>query len=797
MNQFGIEISAYAGNAYNPVTGFSDVPIFQSVSRLYQCNGNVLSILPGNWPNTRVVSRWMGLDMWVVYDAGAQLYGGGSADAENDTLTYTWSIVSAPAGSNASLSNPAAANPILLADMPGTYELELVVSDGQSQSEPDRVTITILGYPLNRAPQITSTPNTSVLQWGTYTYNVTAFDPDGDTLTYSLATNPSGMYINSTTGVISWNNTVSLGAHSFEVQVTDGKGGIGTQSFSVWVYLDNRPPEITSQPPFSGVIGEAYTYDVTSVDPDGDTVTYSLIEAPDAMDIDPHSGLISWMPEEADSYPVSVQVTDDQGANNTQTFSIQVLAVPNEPPQITSVPGTTAVIDETYHYAVTATDPEGDAVVFVLTQAPVGMTIDSTTGLIAWSPGSAQTGIHDVAVSVTDTYGGVASQTYAIQASLMADTTPPDIVFNITPLEVDFGQPVTITHTATDNTAVASVELTVNNTPLTIETGFETQFTASEPGVYTAVLTVADAAANTVVKSLQFRVIQTDDTQAPVVRIDAPSPDAELTAPTKIIGTADDDNLKQYTLEYSPQGKNDYTTFADGSASIVDGELGELDTTQMLNGLYDIRLKAEDINGRVSTTTVVCRVTENLKIGNFSLSFQDLAIPLAGLPITVTRTYDSRDKSVGDFGHGWSLRLQRAKVEQNTVLGSQWVQYSTGGLWPTYYLEPVQDRYVSITLPDGRVEEFVMDVSPRFQGFIPIQMVNAAFISRPGTTSKLEAIGDTELWVVGGTGSVDFYKSPSDPEVFDPARYRLTTYKGMVYELDKDFGIVRAIDTNG
>ena len=32
-----------------------------------------------------------------------------------------------------------------------------------------------------------------------------------------------------------------------------------------------------------------------------------------------------------------------------------------------------------------------------------------------------------------------------------------------------------------------------------------------------------------------------------------------------------------------------------------------------------------------------------------------LALPVAGIPIQVTRTYDSRDKRAGDFGAGWTL----------------------------------------------------------------------------------------------------------------------------------------------
>ena len=78
------------------------------------------------------------------------------------------------------------------------------------------------------------------------------------------------------------------------------------------------------------------------------------------------------------------------------------------------------------------------------------------------------------------------------------------------------------------------------------------------------------------------------------------------------MGTASDDNLVQYTLEYSPKDKNTFVTFATGTTSVVNGVLGTLDTTTLLNDLYDIRLTAEDANGQTSSTNVAYRITEDL-----------------------------------------------------------------------------------------------------------------------------------------------------------------------------------------
>ena len=48
-----------------------------------------------------------------------------------------------------------------------------------------------------------------------------------------------------------------------------------------------------------------------------------------------------------------------------------------------------------------------------------------------------------------------------------------------------------------------------------------------------------------------------------------------------------------------------------------------------------------DTGGNASTLDTLVSVTGNLKIGNFTLSFTDLSIPVSGIPITLSRTYDS------------------------------------------------------------------------------------------------------------------------------------------------------------
>lgn len=82
-----------------------------------------------------------GGDQEVVVGATVTLDGSGSSDPDGDAITYAWSLVSTPSGSAATLSGATASAPSFVADVAGTYTVELSVSDGAA-SDADTVSVT-------------------------------------------------------------------------------------------------------------------------------------------------------------------------------------------------------------------------------------------------------------------------------------------------------------------------------------------------------------------------------------------------------------------------------------------------------------------------------------------------------------------------------------------------------------------------------------------------------------------------------------------------------------------------------
>ena len=65
-----------------------------------------------------------------------QLDGTGSTDVDGNVLTYTWSLVSKPTGSAATISSAGYPQPTFNADIVGTYVAQLIVKDGTVNSLP-------------------------------------------------------------------------------------------------------------------------------------------------------------------------------------------------------------------------------------------------------------------------------------------------------------------------------------------------------------------------------------------------------------------------------------------------------------------------------------------------------------------------------------------------------------------------------------------------------------------------------------------------------------------------------------
>jgi hypothetical protein len=84
-----------------------------------------------------------GPDQALLLGQSATLDGSASSDADGHPLTFSWTFVSVPTGSNPALTAPDSTAPLLEPDRPGTYVLQLIVHDGFVASAPDTVRVEV------------------------------------------------------------------------------------------------------------------------------------------------------------------------------------------------------------------------------------------------------------------------------------------------------------------------------------------------------------------------------------------------------------------------------------------------------------------------------------------------------------------------------------------------------------------------------------------------------------------------------------------------------------------------------
>lgn len=710
-----------------------------------------------------------------------------ATDADGDPFVFD--VVSAPSG--------VSVDPQLgtlrwsaTADQIGSQTIVVRVTDSLSASSTQQCTVDV--HSVDIPPLITSNPITTASSGVQYSYALVATTSEGVPLHYSLTTAPGGMAIDPASGVITWTPDVTqVGPQTVGVLVDDGQGGQARQNYSIVVtaIAPNSPPLITSTPALGAAIGRNYTYVVTVTVPDGGPATFQLLEKPAGMTIDPATGHLSWTPtaSEAGQNFVTIAATDGKGLGGTQRFAIAVR--PLATPTFASSPITTATAGTSYLYDIVAGDSNHAPLTYVLTAGPAGMAVDGS-GRVTWSTTTADIGSHHVVLTVTNDQGLSASQTYDLLVG--ADTTAPLVSVVASEPKVNLGSDVTYTVTATDNVSVASLTLTVGGVAVPLDSHGRATVTMPKAGIQSIIATATDPAGNIGKASITVRVVDPSQTTGPKIILTAPADGTTITSPTAIVGSITSTALESYTVSYAPASQVDlndlidstapFVTIASGTSPVSNATLATFDPTMLMNDRYVVRVLAQDTSGNVTAQALSVDVTGELKLGDFTRTYTDLTIPLAGIPITITRTYNTLNASTsGDFGYGWTLSTSDAQIHKTVPPNLTGTPFSNSTF--------KDGTRVYITNPDGKREGFTF--TPYFQGFLFLSGYHPAFTPDPGVTDKL-SVDDTLL-----EKTSDGYRAYLIPFDYNPDEFTLTTKDGTAYRYSDVTGLEKVTDPNG
>lgn len=286
--------------------------------------------------NTAPVAN-AGPDQAVTAGATVTLDGSGSSDVDGNSLTYDWSFISVPNGSQATFSNPTAVKPTFKADLAGQYIAQLIVNDGTINSAPDTVTITTTGN--NTAPVADAGPDQTVSLGSTVQLDGSASkDADGNALGYQWAligrpTGSKATLSNATTMMASFVADMA-GQYVAQLSVNDGLVNSAADTVTITTVGGNTAPTADAGPDQTVAIGALVTLNGSgSRDADGNGLTFlwSLTTKPlnsSAVLSDPSAVRPTFTADLSGEYIAQLIVNDGTTSSTPDTVGIKTTAPP-------------------------------------------------------------------------------------------------------------------------------------------------------------------------------------------------------------------------------------------------------------------------------------------------------------------------------------------------------------------------------------------------------------------------------------------------------------------------------------
>ena len=334
-------------------------------------------------------------------------------DFENDDLTYRLTGPDAAHFDIESSTGQILTDGALDRETKSSYHLAVSVNDGKdiygntNSAVDDSIDVTINVTDANEAPVFDANAPTALnvventeadVDIGT---PVTAIDPEGNTVTYSLDDGDGAAFeIDDTSGQIKTKDALdreTKDSYTVTVTASDDGGANAIHVVTITVGNEVEPPTFDEEPeqgqsnisrsiPENTLAGRPIGDPVSATDEESNPLTYSLDDQDGAaFDIDSGTGQIKTKDpldhETKENYSVTVSVTDGLDANGshentpiadaTIDVTINVTDV-NEKPVFDATPpveyeiAENTVVDTPIGAALTATDPENDALTYTL-----------------------------------------------------------------------------------------------------------------------------------------------------------------------------------------------------------------------------------------------------------------------------------------------------------------------------------------------------------------------------------------------------------------------------------------------
>ncbi len=544
----------------------------------------------------------------------------------------------------------------------------------------------------------------------------------GNTVTFAATGLPSGLSINSTTGVISGTPTAAC-ACSATVTATDSEALSQNASFTWNVTNTVSVTNPGNQSSLSGTAIGPIQINASDTQ-SGATLTYSATGLPGGLTIS-SSGRITGTPAGAGSNSVTVTATDGSGYHGSATFTWTVTNTVS----VTS-PGNQSNLSGTAisPVQINATDTQsGATLTYSATGLPAGLAINSSTGSITGTPTTA--GSSTVTAKATDgaNYSGTATFTWTVTNTV--SVTSPGNQSDVSGTAIS-----TVQISATDTSSTATLTYGAGGTlppglAINSSTGAITG-TPTTAGTYPVTVTVTDSAAYSAHTSFTWTVTNTLSVTNPGAQSDVSGNDI---TPLGIVAS---DSSSTATLTYSDGGTLPPGLSINMSNGIITG-------SPTIAGTYPVTITVVDSGGFSANAAFTWTITNSVSVTNPGSQSDLSGTAISGLQIQASDSLQSATLSYADNGTlppGLSI---------NPSTGLMAGTPTTAGTYP-----------VTITVTDSA--NFEAQVSFTWT------ITNTVSVTNPGSQSNLSGSAISGLSVVASDSSSTATLSYADGGTLPP-----------------------------
>jgi len=296
-----------------------------------------------------------------------------ATDVDLDTLTY--SIVQQPSSGVLSGSPPSVTytpNP----NFSGNDSFTFRANDGSVDSNVATVSISVGA---TNDPPVAQNQNVNTDEDTPVGITLVATDDDGDTLTYSIAQQPSnGVLSGAAPNVTYTPNANFSGNDSFTFFANDGTVNSNTATVSISIGAINDPPVAQDQPGVTTDEDTPVGITLVATDDDGDALTYSIVRQPADGTLSGSPPNVTYTPNENfngfDSF--TFLANDGTADSNTATVTISVASITDAPTAVNDGPEPALTIDEggailgSFNVLTNDTNPETNTMTAVVALPP-------------------------------------------------------------------------------------------------------------------------------------------------------------------------------------------------------------------------------------------------------------------------------------------------------------------------------------------------------------------------------------------------------------------------------------------